>query len=616
MSSSEKQPEGSNASGIPHHPNPLASAPTTIDGQDIYAPPLPPHPNASAQGPSHPVSSGGLFPEQPLEQQKQHQPAAPVENQHTAASYIPPPPPPLAAAGTTQPNIDQHTGVTSSTTIPPIPQQTATNLNFPPPPTEEMADVKHPIHPPPATAADGGAHAEMAGAAGAADAAQQPGKKSWGQRFSNLGQKAVAKMGSPGFLPQPLDKECEKTAQILKAFCKNGVYADPSASDGLPTSTNPDASVTEPGKDGAVVDPTRQKPKGKSLVTIPSSVISRAVGLAIFTTLRAGFQVTGAMGSGLLVARLPDGSWSPPSAIQVLSVGGGFQFGVDIYDCVCVINTKEALSAFMNTRVSIGGDMAVSAGPYGAGGAVEVGSTMNSKDEEERRRRKKEKEVAGATAAQSSRKEDVATAAAGAPPAPADSSLPVPERPGVKQRKSSGSSWKPVFSYVKSRGFYAGVQVDGTVIVERKEANAAFYGAPVRVEQILHGQVPVTQNGQWNAATRVLHDVLKGAEAGVLQKQAAGGAADAPLPEQFAPPPAAAGPSSGPVPVSAAAAAVPAAGSAAPGPSTGAPRYDKAAEARAEARQSQVAPPAYEDAPPAYIDDGAHRPGVGDQKQG
>lgn len=48
----------------------------------------------------------------------------------------------------------------------------------------------------------------------------------WSQRFSEWGTKAAAplnalanKMGSEAFLPTTMDKECEKAARILRAFC-------------------------------------------------------------------------------------------------------------------------------------------------------------------------------------------------------------------------------------------------------------------------------------------------------------------------------------------------------------------------------------------------------------
>lgn len=47
---------------------------------------------------------------------------------------------------------------------------------------------------------------------------------------------------------------------------------------------------------------------------------------------------------------------------------------------------------------------------------------------------------------------------------------------------------RPVFTYLKSRGFYAGVQVDGTVIIERTDENERFYGERIKVADILAGK--------------------------------------------------------------------------------------------------------------------------------
>ena len=87
-----------------------------------------------------------------------------------------------------------------------------------------------------------------------------------------------------------------------------------------------------------------------------------------------------------------------------------------------------------------------------------------------------------------------------------------------KRRSLSNSAFKPVFSYVKSRGFYAGIQVDGTIIIERPHANAAFYGEKISASKILKGEVPAQgPSGMWPAAARGLLEVLRGAEAGHAQ---------------------------------------------------------------------------------------------------
>jgi SH3 domain-containing YSC84-like protein 1 len=245
----------------------------------------------------------------------------------------------------------------------------------------------------------------------------------------------------------------------------------------------------------------------KALLTIPSRVISKAIGLAIFTTARVGFQVSGATGSGIVIARLPDGSWSPPSGIQVHSVGAGFMIGVDIYDCVCVINSKDALAAFMNTRVSLGSDLAVVAGPYGAGGAVDFGkATAAEKPDGVDRHGKPVPQQAPYTSAPVGSVDSPASPAA----APGDGRLKADQK-GHK-RSSSSSALKPVFSYVKSRGFYAGISVDGTVVTERKEANATFYGEKINVDKILKGEVSAAAREKWISSGRVLIDALKFAE--------------------------------------------------------------------------------------------------------
>ena len=84
--------------------------------------------------------------------------------------------------------------------------------------------------------------------------------------------------------------------------------------------------------------------------------------------MRTGLWVSGAGGSGVLIARKEDGTWSPPSGILVHTLGVGFMAGIDIYDCVIVINNRKALETFSKVRVSLGGEISVVAGPVGAGG--------------------------------------------------------------------------------------------------------------------------------------------------------------------------------------------------------------------------------------------------------
>ncbi|KAJ5287225.1 hypothetical protein N7478_002911 [Penicillium angulare] len=217
------------------------------------------------------------------------------------------------------------------------------------------------------------------------------------------------KLGAEAFWPMSIDKESDKAARILRSFCKDGFYAPES-----------EVGTDENGK--------INRPKGKQKVIqkIPSKVIQNAKGIAIFTTMRTGLWVSGSGGSGVLLGRVPEtGEWSPPSGIMLHTAGIGFLAGVDIYDCVVIINTYEALEAFKKLRCTLGGEVSVAAGPVGMGGVLES---------------------------------------------------------EVHKRQA------PIWTYMKSKGLYAGVAVDGTIIIERTDENERFYGERISVTDILNGK--------------------------------------------------------------------------------------------------------------------------------
>ncbi|KAK8118091.1 uncharacterized protein PG998_006372 [Apiospora kogelbergensis] len=140
-----------------------------------------------------------------------------------------------------------------------------------------------------------------------------------------------------------MDKEIAKAQKILKSFTKDGVD--------MSVDTTPDSN----------------KQQSKNRAKIPAEVLQQAKGLAIFTTMRAGMWVSGSAGSGVVMARLPDGTWSPPSAFSAYTVGAGAVLGVDRTESVCVLNTDDAVRAFAQERFGFGAGLAVTAGPVGGG---------------------------------------------------------------------------------------------------------------------------------------------------------------------------------------------------------------------------------------------------------
>jgi len=180
-----------------------------------------------------------------------------------------------------------------------------------------------------------------------------------------------------------------------------------------------------------------------ALNAIPKAVLQRARGLAVFQVLKAGFVFSGKAGSGLVIARLPDGSWSAPSCIATGGVGWGLQIGADITDFVVVLNSEDAVKAFsIGGNVTIGGNISAAAGPIGTGGSVQA-------------------------------------------------SLAHPA---------------PMFSYSKSKGLFAGISLEGTALIERKDANRDFYGTPIPARDILGGRVPPPE------IASQLYEVIEAAE--------------------------------------------------------------------------------------------------------
>lgn len=160
---------------------------------------------------------------------------------------------------------------------------------------------------------------------------------------------------------------------------------------------------------------------------IPAHVIAKAKGLAILSVVKAGFLVTARGGSGIVLARRPDGSWSAPSAIGIAGLGGGFEIGIEVSDLVIILNYDRAVEAFAKGgNLTLGGNLTVAVGPLG-------------------------RNLEGNVALRSS---------------------------------------AAVFTYCKSRGLFAGISLEGSCLIERKETNRKFYCQDIRAYDILFGELP------------------------------------------------------------------------------------------------------------------------------
>ncbi|KAJ5512719.1 hypothetical protein N7463_002271 [Penicillium fimorum] len=189
------------------------------------------------------------------------------------------------------------------------------------------------------------------------------------------------------------------------------------------------ASLSSECKKAAAILESFINPKLKIDGQIPRKIFVGAKGIAVFTALRVGFLGSIRFGSGLIVARLQDGSWSAPSAMAMGGLGAGGQFGAELTDFVFVLTTDAAVKTFMQSgNLTLGGNISMAVGPIGR--TAEAGGVVGMK---------------GGTG---------------------------------------------VFTYSKTRGLYGGLTAEGGVLAERADANKKLYGRKVRARELLSGLIP------------------------------------------------------------------------------------------------------------------------------
>uniref|UniRef100_A0A0D3GHQ7 FYVE-type domain-containing protein n=1 Tax=Oryza barthii TaxID=65489 RepID=A0A0D3GHQ7_9ORYZ len=162
--------------------------------------------------------------------------------------------------------------------------------------------------------------------------------------------------------------------------------------------------------------------------SIPDSILRQAKGLAIITVVNVGMMVTYKIGTGLVVARRADGSWSPPSAISTYGVGYGVQAGGELADYIIVLRNTDAIRTFSgNAHLSVGAGISASAGHLG--------------------------------------------------------------RVAEADFRAGDGGYAACYTYSCSKGAFVGCALNGSVVSTRHSANAQFYGGPIKASEILLGSV-------------------------------------------------------------------------------------------------------------------------------
>lgn len=99
---------------------------------------------------------------------------------------------------------------------------------------------------------------------------------------------------------------------------------------------------------------------------IPHQLLSQAYAIAVVPeVVKVGLVVAARRGKGLISVRQADGAWSNPSFITLTGGSFGFQAGVQSADIVLVFRTPRGVDNLVNGKFTLGADASVAAGPVG-----------------------------------------------------------------------------------------------------------------------------------------------------------------------------------------------------------------------------------------------------------
>ena len=106
---------------------------------------------------------------------------------------------------------------------------------------------------------------------------------------------------------------------------------------------------------------------------IPHIISRHAVAVVLITVAQAGLIVAGSVGTGILLRKKDEGTWSRPSACGLTGVSCGMLVGASLKDLVVFINTDEALDALMSKQgLELGGRAEVTLGHYGRSAGLDI----------------------------------------------------------------------------------------------------------------------------------------------------------------------------------------------------------------------------------------------------
>lgn len=98
-------------------------------------------------------------------------------------------------------------------------------------------------------------------------------------------------------------------------------------------------------------------------------LLKKAKGVLVYPlVVEGGFVIGAAGGTGVLLVRdEKTGNFSAPAFYTMGGLSIGFLAGGQAAETMLVVNTQKALDSLLSTKVKLGGDASIAAGPKGAG---------------------------------------------------------------------------------------------------------------------------------------------------------------------------------------------------------------------------------------------------------
>jgi len=170
---------------------------------------------------------------------------------------------------------------------------------------------------------------------------------------------------------------------------------------------------------------------------IPKDLMDDAECVVIYPSVKkAAFVVGGSYGRGLITCRKGQdfsGPWSAPAMFALEGGSFGFQIGAQATDFVLLVMNEKGANSVMSSKVKLGADASVAAGPVGRAASAETDIVMNAE----------------------------------------------------------------ILSYSRSKGLFAGLSLEGSTMRSDDGANKALYGKELSAKEIVReGKVGAPASAQ------------------------------------------------------------------------------------------------------------------------